>query len=147
MPANPEYLRHQTGGPFGNSCGARAAEGFRPIADRFAKSQTRGCITFGVEAGKQAKAPRAFFQLRDGARLYLYAVWQEDWSTYYGTMEGHLVYQKDTSLPEFYMRPFRIESGNLRVAINESTEKGPYGPGTIPSDIVKQDCKGDGEWS
>ena len=51
---------------------------------------------------------------------------------------GRIVYQKDPAEAAFYIRPFRIDNSDFKVSLNDADEEGPFGPGPLPTDIVKE---------
>ena len=81
-----------------------------------------------------------------GQDLYLYLVWSEDFSTSLLAakkfMRGRLVYQRDPRLAEYFVRSYycacdtrdAASTGEMRIS---DREEGPFGPGVIPSNILK----------
>jgi len=122
-------------GPHKNSPAASRA-GYQPIADRFSAG---GDPTFGVCEVKGT--PRAFIE-RDGQKLYVLLIWQEEWSSILALSKylmGKIVYQKDPCAHEYYTRPFIIQGSGIQIGEGAS-EEGPFGPEVIPSSTIKDNC-------
>ena len=71
--------------------------------------------------------------------MWIYFIWQEEWSTSLLStkkfLKGKIVYQRDPEEPAFYVRQYEIKGEELRIG---ELEEGPFGPGVMPSDVVKQ---------
>jgi len=151
-PASPDKLNqafltfHSSGSNQNDSKGI-AGNAFTQIGDHFIK----GSGTFGIEKQVvQGEAtPQAFFTVR-GQKYYIVCVWQEEMSSMASWNKwvlGKIVYQKDPSENAFFVRPFRIDNKEFKVALNDAEEEGPFGPGPLPTDMIKKPHGPDPQWS
>jgi len=158
---NPEYLTYHDSGPCRNDSNGMAGRAFRQIKDNFINGGGGGGCVFGIDAEgvPGGRSPRAYFTAR-GTKCYIVSVWHESmspmgsWNTW---VAGKIVYQRGGPSDDehhqkntgggFYVRPFRIDNSDFKVALNEAEEEGPFGPGPLPTDMIKEPHGLDPQWS
>jgi hypothetical protein len=135
-------LSRNVKGPHKNDPG-RSKPFYKPLADVFGQAAAmKDGWRFGIEdAGASAdRAARAYVEKEtsDGPdRMYLYLIWQEDWtnnpfarSKY---IKGKIVYQRELKADEFFSRQYMITNGVMSLIDYEDS----IGDSSIPGDEVK----------
>lgn len=116
---------HMTG-PFKNNAG-RSRSVYSPLAEKFASGIPDGDFTFGID-----KHGRAFVEEDTGAgdgsraRLLIYLIWQEDWSSafaYTKFIRGKICYQKEAALGTRATQGTSMESPTGKVMTTSSSCK------------------------
>lgn len=132
-----KYLTATAKGKYKNLPGQLAKGVYGPLAKLFERGKPKGGIKFGLER-LASGATRAVIT-KGKVQMWVYLVWQEEWDSsiisFDNFLRGKLVYQHSVSEECFYVRQFVIRGDSLSMLDNE---EGPFGPGVIPSDIVKQ---------
>jgi len=135
-------LSRNAKGPHKNDPG-RSKPFYKAFADLFAQdSAGPPGMRFGIETMSnkaQQSTPRAYLvNNSDGSKLYLYIVWQEDWTSNPFSskkyIKGKIVYQKEPQGRVFFSRQYCIQSGS--VSISEVEER-PFKT-ILPSNDIKE---------
>lgn len=140
-----ETLCEHTSGQHKNDPG-RSRPFFQPLADLFQKGVAMRQWRFGiqmVETPSGPSVPRAYAERVEldgstGLRLFVYALWMEDWTAFpfarHKYIKGKLVYQKDLEDSQFWIRQYEIIDGAAHI---DNYEEGPVAS-VLPGDNVKR---------
>jgi len=113
-------LSRNAKGPHKNDPG-RSKPFYKPLADLFQEGVCKDGRRFGIEAGKDGQAPRAYIEESNGVneRWYMYLVWQEDWTANplarNKFIKGRVAYQKKREERVFFTRQFEMQSSGQLV--------------------------------
>lgn len=138
----PNTLSHNTIGPYKNDPG-RSKHLYKTFADMFSQRfGGQSGMYFGIEriTNKAGQFTfRAYLeQKQHGSKMYLYMVWQEDWtSNPFSTnpyIKGKIVYQKNLKAFEFFSRQYCLQNGSIFIS---EVEERPFKT-ILPSKEIKE---------
>ena len=106
-----------------------------------------GQLRFGVEE-VGGKSRRAYIEQAaeagagSGERYYVYAIWQEAWTTSPVArskfVRGKLVYQRDPNVASFFARPYEYRDGHLAVPAGAAAEESLGCESAFPPNTLKR---------
>lgn len=131
------FLSANKKGKYKNLAGSMASGVYNPLVTFFEAGvcETNKALSFHKEVVDGCL--RACITV-DGKQLWLYLVWQEDWSSAIAStkyIKGNIAYQQHPREREFYIRPYDITGDKLSIS---PAEQGPFGPSVLPSEVMKQ---------
>ena len=112
---------------------------YAKFANLFLQHATEPCNGMRFCRGEVAGCARAYIEeVNSGARLYIYLIWQEEWTTNplarKPFIRGKVVYQLDPSTRAYFAK--RYEYSNARLSLSGEGERLPAA--IVPPDSLKR---------